>query len=55
MQKCLTHMSDKNKQFIYDSIMENCIEIATHKHGMKLVVIKMLKVLYRLLCYSEMS
>lgn len=33
VQKCLTHMSDENKQFIYNSIIENCIEVATHKHG----------------------
>jgi len=33
IQKCLTSMSDRNKQFIYDSIVENCINIATHKHG----------------------
>ncbi len=33
IQKCLTSMSDRNKQFIYDSIVENCIDIATHKHG----------------------
>jgi len=33
IQKCLTSMSDRNKQFIYDSIVNNCIDIATHKHG----------------------
>lgn len=33
VQKCLTNMSDKNKQFIYDSIISNCVEVATHKHG----------------------
>lgn len=33
VQKCLTSMSEQNKQFIYDSIVENCVDIATHKHG----------------------
>lgn len=33
VQKCLTSMSDQNKQFIYDSIIANCVDIATHKHG----------------------
>jgi hypothetical protein len=26
-------MNDENKQFIYDAITHNCVEVATHKHG----------------------
>ena len=26
-------MNEENKQFIYDSIIEKCMEVATHKHG----------------------
>jgi len=33
VQKCLTNMSEENRQFIYDSITKDCVEVSTHKHG----------------------
>ena len=33
IQKCLTNLSHTNKQFIYNAIITNCIDVATHKHG----------------------
>lgn len=33
IQKCLYRLSAENNQFIYDAVCENCIEVASHKHG----------------------
>lgn len=33
IQKCLHRFTTKHKQFIYDAVSENCIEVATHRHG----------------------
>jgi hypothetical protein len=33
IQKCLHRLSADHRQFIYDAITNNCIEVATHKHG----------------------
>lgn len=33
IQKCLHRLSSTDKQFIYDAVSENCIEVATHRHG----------------------
>lgn len=33
IQRCLHRMSSENKQFIYNAVSENCIEVATHRHG----------------------
>ena len=33
IQKCLTNLNHTNKQFIYNAIIQNCIDVATHKHG----------------------
>lgn len=33
IQKCLHRLSSEDKQFIYDAVSENCVEVATHRHG----------------------
>ncbi|KAJ1941241.1 hypothetical protein GGF37_003637, partial [Kickxella alabastrina] len=33
IQKCLSRLSSKHNQFIFDSVAESCIEVATHRHG----------------------
>lgn len=33
IQKCLHRLSSENNQFIYDAVCDNCIEVASHKHG----------------------
>jgi hypothetical protein len=33
IQKCLHKLSAENNQFIYDTVSEHCIEVATHRHG----------------------
>lgn len=33
IQKCLHRLSFADKQFVYDAVSENCIEVATHRHG----------------------
>jgi len=33
IQKCLISLSSQHRQFIYDSIIESCLEVGTHKHG----------------------
>ncbi|CAO3576649.1 unnamed protein product [Absidia cylindrospora] len=33
IQKCLHRLSAEHNQFIYDIVSDNCIEVATHRHG----------------------
>ncbi|KAJ1645652.1 hypothetical protein LPJ64_002769 [Coemansia asiatica] len=33
IQKCLSQLSSKNNQFIYDSVAQSCSEVATHRQG----------------------
>lgn len=33
IQKCLNRLSFQDNQFIYDAVAENCVEVATHRHG----------------------
>ncbi|TPX50553.1 hypothetical protein SeLEV6574_g00860 [Synchytrium endobioticum] len=33
IQKCLSRMSPENTQFIYNAATENCVDVATHRHG----------------------
>lgn len=33
IQKCLVLLTNRNKQFIYDAVNENCVEVSSHKHG----------------------
>ncbi|KAJ2479229.1 hypothetical protein EV174_004077 [Coemansia sp. RSA 2320] len=33
IQKCLSRLSSKNNQFIYDSVSSSCSDVATHRHG----------------------
>ncbi|KAJ2811606.1 hypothetical protein H4S07_001959, partial [Coemansia furcata] len=33
IQKCLSRLSSKNNQFIYDSVASSCCDVATHRHG----------------------
>ncbi|KAJ2720030.1 hypothetical protein GGI07_004868 [Coemansia sp. Benny D115] len=33
IQKCLSKLSPKNNQFIYDSVAASCTDVATHRHG----------------------
>ncbi|KAJ2746633.1 hypothetical protein GGI20_001213 [Coemansia sp. BCRC 34301] len=33
IQKCLSRLSSKNNQFIYDSVSSSCCDVATHRHG----------------------
>jgi hypothetical protein len=33
IQKCLHWLSAEYNQFIYDAVCQNCIEVASHKHG----------------------
>ncbi|KAI8878276.1 ARM repeat-containing protein [Backusella circina FSU 941] len=33
IQKCLHKLSAEHNQFIYDTVSEHCIEVATHRHG----------------------
>lgn len=33
IQKCLHKLSPEHNQFIYDTVSQHCIEVASHKHG----------------------
>lgn len=33
IQKCLNRLSSDDDQFIYNAVSQNCIEVATHRHG----------------------
>ncbi|KAL1917384.1 uncharacterized protein VTP21DRAFT_5040 [Calcarisporiella thermophila] len=33
IQKCLNHFTSEENQFIYDAVCEQCVEVATHRHG----------------------
>ncbi|KAJ2876330.1 hypothetical protein GGH93_000830 [Coemansia aciculifera] len=33
IQKCLSRLSSRNNQFIYDSVASSCCDVATHRHG----------------------
>uniref|UniRef100_A0A7S4IEM7 PUM-HD domain-containing protein n=1 Tax=Vannella robusta TaxID=1487602 RepID=A0A7S4IEM7_9EUKA len=33
IQRCLHELSYQNKQFVYDAVAANCVEVATHRHG----------------------
>ncbi|KAJ6237905.1 pumilio homology domain family member 4 [Anaeramoeba flamelloides] len=33
LQKCLLHLHEKDKKYIYKGIVEYCVEISTHKNG----------------------
>lgn len=33
IQRCLHHLTSKDNQFIYDSVVRHCVSVATHKHG----------------------
>lgn len=33
IQKCLNKLGETENQFIFDAVAQNCIEVATHKHG----------------------
>ncbi|KAL1917259.1 uncharacterized protein VTP21DRAFT_4915 [Calcarisporiella thermophila] len=33
IQKCLNRLASQDKQFIYDAVSEQCVEVATHRHG----------------------
>ncbi|ONH67899.1 Pumilio y domain family member 4 [Cyberlindnera fabianii] len=33
VQRCLQRLKSKDSQFIYDTAYENCLKIATHRHG----------------------
>ena len=33
IQRCLNKLSSEDKQFVYDAVTNNCIEVATHRHG----------------------
>ncbi|CEP10847.1 hypothetical protein [Parasitella parasitica] len=33
IQKCLHKLSSEHNQFIYDTVSEHCIQVASHKHG----------------------
>ncbi|ORY94773.1 armadillo-type protein [Syncephalastrum racemosum] len=33
IQRCLHRLSAENKQFIYNAVSKNCVEVATHRHG----------------------
>jgi len=33
IQRCLNRLSSSNKQFIYNTVAANCVEVATHRHG----------------------
>ncbi|CAG8438234.1 8891_t:CDS:10 [Diversispora eburnea] len=33
IQKCLHRLSSEDNQFIYNVVSQNCIEVATHRHG----------------------
>ena len=33
IQRCLTHLQTHDKQFVYDAVSANCVEVATHRHG----------------------
>ncbi|KAI8341260.1 armadillo-type protein [Chlamydoabsidia padenii] len=33
IQKCLYRLSAEHRQFIYDVVSDNCVKVATHKHG----------------------
>lgn len=33
IQKCLSTFTSEQKQFIFDVIAEQCVDIATHRHG----------------------
>lgn len=34
IQKCLILLTNRNKQFIYEAIIEQCVEVSSHKHGL---------------------
>lgn len=33
IQRCLNKLSNDDKQFVYDAVSSNCVEVATHRHG----------------------
>jgi len=33
VQKCLNSLKPEENQFIYNAVAENCVEVATHRHG----------------------
>jgi hypothetical protein len=33
IQKCLKHLSDIDKQFIFDAVLANCVNVAKHRQG----------------------
>ncbi|KAL9552419.1 hypothetical protein MBANPS3_003771 [Mucor bainieri] len=33
IQKCLHKLSPEHNQFIYDTVSEHCVQVASHKHG----------------------
>merc|ERR1712137_241033 len=33
IQRCLYRLSSQDKQFIYDAVGQNCVEVGTHRHG----------------------
>jgi len=33
IQKCLNKMEPNDNQFIYDAVAQNCVQVATHRHG----------------------
>jgi len=33
IQRCLNQLSCPDKQFVYDAVAANCVEVATHRHG----------------------
>ena len=33
IQRCLNQLSCPDKQFVYDAVASNCVEVATHRHG----------------------
>lgn len=33
IQRCLNHLSETDRQFIYDAVAGRCVDVATHRHG----------------------
>lgn len=33
IQRCLNHLSESDRQFIYDAVAGRCVDVATHRHG----------------------
>ncbi|KAJ8521773.1 hypothetical protein ONZ45_g1585 [Pleurotus djamor] len=33
IQKCLNKLAPEDNQFIYNAVAQNCVEVATHRHG----------------------